>query len=169
MLKHRNRAVTVEDFENLAFQAFRGIAKVKCLSDTNDQGQFETGWVTVLIVPESNELPPKPSVQLKRLVEKYLRDRAANVLLCPNHIIVTGPVYVEVSVHATLLATAMDVVPLVEQEAMKKLRDFLHPLTGGFTSRGWEFGSLPCISDFFALLEEIDGLDHVEKLTMTIQ
>lgn len=167
-IKNRNRAVTVEDYENLALQASRGIARAKCLPDFNDAGLFETGWVTILIVPGSNEIRPTPSRELKRRVENYLRERAVNVVVSPRYLMVRGPVFIEISVNATLIAASYDTVPIVEQKAFEKVRDFLHPLTGGQDSIGWDFGRLPCLSDIFNLLESINGMDHVERLSMVI-
>lgn len=168
MLKHRHRAVAAEDFERLAHLASRSIARVKCLPNFNDQGQAKTGWVTVIIVPQSTDPQPKPDPLLKQQVEIYLRDRTANVVTAPRHLVVISPVYVEVSITTTLIATALETVPLVEKAAIEQLNTFLHPLLGSDTGMGWNFGQLPCLSDFYGLLEAIAGLDHVQALTMTL-
>jgi predicted phage baseplate assembly protein len=168
MLKHRHRAVAAEDFERLAHLASRSIARVKCLPNFNDEGQSKTGWVTVIIVPQSTDPQPKPDPLLKQQVEIYLRDRTANVITAPRHLVVISPVYVEVSITTTLIATALETVPLVEKAAIEQLNTFLHPLLGSETGMGWDFGQLPCLSDFYGLLEAIAGLDHVQALTMTL-
>jgi hypothetical protein len=169
MIKNRGRAVTAEDFEWLTREASQAIARVKCLPTFNDQGTFETNWVTVIIVPESTEPRPMPTPQLRTRVEQYLRERSANVTVFPTHIQVTGPTYIEVNVTADLFPLTIDLAPSVETEALNQLAQFLHPLTGGYEGSGWEFGRLPCLSDFYALLEDITGVDHVENLSMTLQ
>ena len=168
-IKHRDRAVTVEDFEWLTREASQAIARVKVLPTFNDQGEVETGWVTVIIVPESQEVRPLPSPQLRARVEQYLRQRAANLVAFPRRIQVTGPTYVEVNVEAELVPTQIERAPEVETAALQRLPQFLHPLTGGYFNRGWEFGRLPCLSDFYTLLEDIDGVDHVANLSMTLR
>lgn len=169
MIRTRNRAVTAADYEQLTLQSSRGIAKVKCLPNFNDKGELETGWVTMIIVPQSSEMKPVPTAQLRQQVEAYLRDRAANVVAPPRHIKVFGPLYAEVAISARIVASSFDAMPTVEQEANRKLRAFLHPLTGGKEGRGWEYGKLPCLSDFYALFEADRKVDHVEALTMTIR
>ena len=67
------------------------------------------------------------------------------------------------------LELAAEQAPQVEATALQVLRQFLHPLTGGYLNRGWEFGRLPCLSDFYTLLEDIDGVDHVDNLMMTLR
>jgi hypothetical protein len=168
-IKNRGRAVTAEDFEWLAREASQAIARVKVLPTFNDQGTFETGWVTVIIVPESRDPRPFPSPPLRAEVEQYLRDRAANLVAFPRHVQVTGPTYVAVNVQAELVLTQIEQAPQVEATALQRLRQFLHPLTGGYLNTGWEFGRLPCLSDFYTLLEDIDGVDHVDTLLMTLR
>ncbi|UVI27388.1 putative baseplate assembly protein [Paenibacillus spongiae] len=168
MIRTRNRAVTAADYEQLTLQASRGIAKAKCLPNFNDKGERETGWVTVLIVPRSSETKPVPSHQLRQQVEESLRSRAANIAAAPRHIKVFGPVYAEVSISARLIASTFDAMPTVETEAYRKLTAYLHPLTGGKDGRGWDFGNLPCLSEFYSLLEADRNVDHVEELVMTI-
>ncbi|OPX86524.1 MAG: Baseplate J-like protein [Pelotomaculum sp. PtaB.Bin104] len=169
MLRHQNRAVTLEDFEWLAREASRNIARVKCLPNIDDQGEQQSGWVTVVIVPESKAAKPKPSLRLKKQVEKRLQEQTANVIAFPRHLRVIGPDYQEISVSATVIAITIDIVPVVENRALQALNAVLHPLTGGSEGRGWEFGRFPQPSDLYALLEGIEGVDHVEALSITIR
>ena len=81
---------------------------------------------------------------------------------------VSGPAYVEVTVNADIYAESIDLAPQVEAAAVAALEAFLHPLTGGYAESGWEFGRLPCLSDFYGLLEAVPGMDHVENLRMTL-
>ncbi|HEX8745877.1 MAG TPA: putative baseplate assembly protein [Pyrinomonadaceae bacterium] len=169
MIKHRGRAITAEDFEWLAREASRVVSRVKCLPTFNDEGKYQTGWVTVIIVPKSTDARPVPSPQLRQRVEKYLSERAPSVVSFPKRVRVSAPVYVEVRLTVDIYPVTMDVAPVVESEALGSLQRFLHPLTGGYENRGWEFGRLPCLSDFYALLEAVAGVDHIENLVMTLQ
>jgi predicted phage baseplate assembly protein len=168
-IKNRGRAVTAEDFEWITREASQAIARVKVLPTFNDRREYETGWVTIIIVPESQDVRPTPSPQLRRRVAAYLRERAGNIITFPEHLHVTGPTYVEVRVAAELFPISPDRAPNVATAALERLRRFLHPLTGGYQGRGWEFGRLPCLSDFYALFEGLDGVDHADRLTITLQ
>jgi uncharacterized phage protein gp47/JayE len=167
-IRHRGRAVTAEDFEQLALEASQAVARVKALPTFNDRGEYETNWVTVIIVPGSADARPAPSPQLRSRVEQYLRERAAGSVVFPKQLKVSGPAYVEVTVNADIYAESIDLAPQVEADAVAELEAFLHPLTGGYTQSGWEFGRLPCLSDFYALLEAVPGMDHIENLRMTL-
>jgi len=168
LLKHRDRAVTLDDFEQLAFQASGSIARVRCLPNTDDRRETKEGRVTVIIIPRTMEERPRLSLQLKQQVEKYLRQRAAYPLVDADYLRVIGPVYAEVSVNARAAAVAIEDVPVVEKECVSRLKAFLNPLTGGYEQGGWEFGKVPSVSDFYAFLEKIEGVDHVMALTIKL-
>lgn len=163
-ISHRNRAVTVDDFEWLAREASRKLAKVRCLPNTNNRMEKETGWVSVIIVPDSPEDEPSPSLELKRKVRKYLEEHCANTISFPDHIHVTGPSYVKVGVSVDVFIISIDAAGEVEREVNKKLRVFFHPLTGGPEGNGWDFGRDVSVSDVYALIEKIKDVDHVENL-----
>ncbi len=166
-ISHRNRAVTLEDFEWLAKEASRKVLKARCLPNTNKKKNRETGWVTVIIVPDSKENKPYPTLALKRIVRKYLEKHSSNTLSSQGHIYVEGPLYREISVSVYLYVTSIDVASKVEREAIEKLNGFFHPLTGGPEGKGWEFGRDASVSDIYVLLEDIEGLDHVENLSLS--
>ncbi len=168
-IKNRAHAVAREDFEWIALEASRKVARTKCIPNLDKECKFKPGWVTLIIVPQSSEKRPVPSVGLKAMVMKYIEERCAGVLTASRQFVVRGPDYLGVSISATLITGTIDMIPVIERDARLKVTEFLHPLTGGDMGDGWEFGRLPCLSDFYQILEGIDGVDHVEGLSMEIK
>lgn len=168
ILKHRNRAVTPGDFEWLVRQASQNVARVKCLPNYNMKDKRETGSVTVVIVPEGGSDGRIVFPELKQQVEKYLLERAANLVAFQEKIRIIEPAYLEISVYAVLVVNDLDTVTITEKEAVDRLNEFLHPLNGHFNGKGWEIGQHPHVSVFFALLKSIGAVNHVEKVSMTV-
>jgi hypothetical protein len=181
-ISHLDRAVSVEDFEELAYEASRQVAKVRCLATTNltlsgvgkpdpcDPGQLheaveERGRVSLIIVPDSNEPRPCPSLELRRSVKDYLRERAPTSLAGDERIVVRPPDYVTVGVEADIFVTTLERAAAAESNARNKLTDFLHPVSGGPDGTGWDFGRSISKSDVFAVLERIPDIDRVENLS----
>lgn len=164
MISHRNRAVTFEDFEWLAKKASRKVVKARCLQNTNKERKRENGWVTVIILPADKTPEPVPSLELKRNVRQYLEEHCATTLASVKHVNVDSPSYVEISVSADVFVESIDVASIVERDVRDKLDEFFHPLTGGPEGKGWDFGRDVPASDIYALLEDIDGVDHLENL-----
>ena len=183
-ISHRGRAVSTTDFEELACQASRQVAKARCLAITNlvsggpqrcdpcdsrqrHEARPARGWVSLIIVPQSADPLPCPSLQLRRVVAAYLRDRAPGLVASGARIVVRPPDYVMVSVTAGIRVVSIDQVAQVESEARDALETLLHPLRGGADGTGWEFGRPLSKSDVFAVLERVRNLDRVESLTFS--
>lgn len=160
LLKHRGRAVTQEDFEALAREADPGLALARALPITNARGQRELGAITVIIVPASDEPQPRPSADLVEQVRAYLAARAAETIF--SRVAVIGPDYVAVSVQAKIVVSAGHLPNTVAQVVASHLANFFHPLTGN-TGRGFSFRARLHISEIYAFIESIDGVEAVES------
>jgi predicted flap endonuclease-1-like 5' DNA nuclease len=169
VLKHRGRAVTPSDYEWLAREASSSVVRVRCLPRRDDRGEIQPGWVTLVIVPQGDEARPSPSPALKAQVRAYVGARAPRVVSGLDRLVVAGPVYVHVSVSVDLIAASPDVAARLEGEGRARLAAFLHPLTGGPEGTGWSFGQIPSLSDIEALLQQIDGVDHLDRLSVQVE
>ncbi|HET9531902.1 MAG TPA: baseplate J/gp47 family protein, partial [Blastocatellia bacterium] len=165
-VSHRFRAVTTDDFERLAKEASREVRKARCLPNRNASGRSEVGWTSVIVVPDSKDAQPVPSLELRRAVHRYLAARSDASLVAQDHIFVGPPIYVPVSVGVTVFAKSLDVVGAAELKVREKLAQFLHPLTGGPAGEGWDFGRDLAASDLYSLLEEIEEVDHIGPLSL---
>jgi predicted phage baseplate assembly protein len=169
-LRHRDRAVTEEDYEDLARLASPAVARTRCVPlknlaiDPLGQGSVLPGTVSVILVPRSTEAKPVPSLELIHRVQTYLQDHA----IATAEIVVVGPLYVGVNVTADIGLTSLDAASTAEPAIDRALQQFLHPLNGGSDGSGWDFGREPHTSDLYALLETIPGVDHVRSLQMTL-
>ena len=50
----------------------------------------------------------------------------------------------------------------VEGRALRALEAFFHPLYGGEFGAGWSFGRDVQLSEVFAVLQRVEGVDYVE-------
>ncbi len=166
-LKNRERAASTEDFESLARNASRKIVRAKCLPNTDESGEHAPGWVTVLVVPDSQQADEEPARLLIKIVEDYLLEHSANLVSAANRIHVAGARYVKIVVEPTLVPVNLEAAARVESEALTRLERFIHPITGGPDQSGWEFGKKICRAEIFALLEGIADVDHVKDLKIS--
>jgi predicted phage baseplate assembly protein len=167
-IRHRGRAVTLEDYEDLARLASPAVALAKCvplrnlIDDPLDAKPIVPGAVSVIIVPRSTEAKPLPSLELINRVQDYLETNG----IPTTSVYVVGPLYVRVEVTAEIALVSLEGASAVEQAVYQKLASFLHPLTGGLDGTGWDFGRAPHKSDLYALIEAVPGVDHVRSLTV---
>lgn len=157
LIRHRKRAVTEEDFERLAREASNSIARTRCVTEGNR--------LKIIIIPDGTEDMPVPSQRLLEKVKKSLFRDGLNTISY-EAINVLGPAYTKVEVTADVVPESIDRAVPLEKEILERLKGFFHPLTGGYEERGWEFGRDVHISDVYALLGGIQGVDHVENLML---
>ena len=168
-IRDRDRAVTPADFERLAAESSRLIARARCLPGMDERGDNAPGWITVLIVPSSAAAAPEPETGLLNVVEDTLSAHAPASLLAREQLVVRGPSYVGVGVDARIVVTPESSLGIVEDRVVDRTEAFLHPLTGGFEGDGWPFGKLPSRSDIYAMLEQVDGVDYVDSLVLSFE
>jgi predicted phage baseplate assembly protein len=169
-IRHRHRAVTPEDYEDLAHVASADIARALCVpnrdlvADPFDQMPELLGNVSVIIVPSSNDPRPRPSVELVRRVQQFLSAS------CPATatVKVIGPLYLRVDVQVEIGLASLDAAGTAAPKVQSALAGFLHPLTGGPDGNGWAFGREPHRSDIYDVIEQVPEVDHIRALTVAI-
>ncbi|GAB3023304.1 putative baseplate assembly protein [Natronobiforma cellulositropha] len=168
-LRDRGKPVTEDDFERIARSASRELATVSCKSGMDETGAHRPGYVTLLIVPETDQPKPIPSVDLTKRVEETMRERAPAVVVGEgrSRLTVRGPTYVETSVEATVEIKSAESVTDVKEQIEAELAAFIHPLSGGPEGDGWEIGSVPAPSVFAAHVEQLETVNRVERISVT--
>jgi len=164
-LRHRDRAVTPEDYEDLALLASTEVARALCvpLLDLQDDPLRATpapGAVSLVVVPRTGDAKPLPALELLARVGAYLGSR----IPATASLSVVGPLYIRVDVAAEIALTVPEGAGAVERAVRARLEAFLHPLSGGLAQAGWDFGRAPHRSDLYALIEAVPGVDHVRFL-----
>jgi hypothetical protein len=167
-LKHRDRAVTSEDYEWLAREAYPNISKVKCLPNVNVRLEREAGCMTVVVLPKGEGQTGAAFQEIKNQVESYLYARAPHGICFPGKIGVIEPAYLEVGVQVVLAVKSMDEAIQAETDALERMERFLHPLHGGFDGRGWDIGKALHASMFYALFKSIGSIHHVIRLSLSV-
>ena len=165
-IRHNYRAVTIEDFEDVAILAAPEIARAKCvpLLDLIENPLLAEGAtpgkLSVIIVPRSTAPKPLPSLELIRRAQEHLDAHSTPTA----RVRVTGPLYLRVEVEVDVAVVRFEAAGAVEHAIRQRLAAFLHPLTGGLDGKGWEFGRAPQLSDLYALIEAAPGVDHIVRL-----
>ena len=163
-VRHGGRGISAEDLEWLARDARPEVARARCLALTGPAGHAQRGWVTLLIVPFSQEAQPQPSAETMRLVRDYVAARGPATI--SSRIRVTGAQYTRVGVRAHIVPRQADQAAAIEARLRENLNRFLHPLTGGVDGEGWEFGQAPRLSQIARVIEETVGVDYATEVML---
>lgn len=164
-LRTRDRAITAEDYEQLAKRAAPDIARVRCIPAT---GPGEAGGVRVLVVPAA--IPDKeqrltfedlvPDGEMLAEVASYLDARrpvGARVLVEP-------PFYRGVTVVAQLTARPRMSREVLKRDALRALYGYFDPIRGGPDGEGWPFGRPVHAGEVHAVLQQLRGTEIVDEV-----
>lgn len=167
MLRTRDRAVTVEDFEALALEAGSGaIARSLCLSPTRKD---QAGTVRLLLVPKPDTqsiergygIDPAALSLSPTLIDRvtaYLDERR----LLGVEVQCRQPEYLGVAVQTEVAVEPEYQNPTAAQQILFSMQvalyRFLNPITGGPTGNGWPFGRPLYPSDIVTLLQNTPGV-----------
>ncbi|HEY9735279.1 MAG TPA: putative baseplate assembly protein [Trichocoleus sp.] len=167
LLRTRNRAVTVEDFEYLALQGGQGaVARAHCLPPD------QPGVMKLVLIPHVNldllqqgqGLAPErfaltPSLQ--RQVLEFLDKRR----LLGTQIQCQEPDFVGVTVQTEIALDPTWRDPEAQTQILRRLQtmlyQFLNPITGGRNQQGWLLGQVLYQSDIVSLLQSSPGIRYL--------
>ena len=174
-MRAQYRAVTAEDFENLALGMGREVARVKCLAPGVAGSSLPPGMVELLAVPavadavlagdlSRLQLSEALSVRLQRHLDEYR--------LLTTTVRVREPVYVGVQVHAEIVVSDYARPEVVVGRVAEVLNHYLSPLAAanGKTLpegvvegvwEGWPFGRSLYVAELFSVIQQVPGVKHV--------
>jgi predicted phage baseplate assembly protein len=170
-IKSRDRAITASDYEFLAKEASRRVARARCIQvriDGTTGSSVPPGTVELLIVPL---VPPdhartiealQPPPDLLEEVKEYLDDRR----LLGTQLVVDGPAYVGVSVEATILVQRHRNSDEVRAAVAARIREYLDPLLGGPNAVGWPFGRDLYLSEMQSVVQAVPGVEYAQDVTL---
>jgi predicted phage baseplate assembly protein len=167
LMRTLGRAVTAEDYEQLAKQAAPEAARVRAVPAISDE---EGGGVRVLIVPavaddEDGRLSFEqlvPSAETLSNIAAYLDSRRT----IGTRVIVEPPAYQGVTVVAMLRARPWADPNRLQRTATDALYAYLHPISGGLDGMGWDFGRPVHMGEVYALLQRLPGTEFVEDVRL---
>ncbi len=164
LLRTRGRAVTAEDYEQLAREAAPEVARVRCAltgEGTNDAA------VRVLVVPAAPEgdlgqlriedLVPDDRTLAR--VAAYLDERR----VIGTRVVVEPPLYQGVTVVARLVGRERVSAKQLHDDALAALYGYFSPIRGGPDGTGWPFGRSVRAGEVYGVLQRVRGVELVEE------
>ncbi len=163
LLRSRGRAVTAEDFEELAKEAAPEAARIRCVPAGGDGP--EAGAVRMLVVPnvasEAGRLPFERLVPPQHLLER-IADALDRKRLVGTRLSVEPPVYQGITVVARIRARPGASGARVQEQALAALFRYFHPIEGGPDANGWPFGRPVLLGEVSAVLQRVTGVELVD-------
>jgi predicted phage baseplate assembly protein len=163
LLRRRDRAVTPSDFESFV-KAVGGIAGARALPSFHPdfRGLSVPGAITVVIVPDNEDTPPKPSGDLLRAICSMLDEKR----LLTTEVFVKGPEYQEIRAEVRVSANPYASFDTVSLGVVNAINAVLDPRARAFgedlypTSLHGEILDVPDVVGVLTLNLYVDGRRH---------
>jgi hypothetical protein len=156
-LRHRGRAVTARDLEDLALQSSPKIAQARCF----------VRLCNVKLVIAMQGATPTPSAAQVRELRSLLLAAAPAALGVDQTLSIHGPDIRVLRVGLRLTITNLDFSGEVSRDAKQRVKDLFDTATGGIAKDGWQLGQNPDPSDIAYVLSDVARLEGIEKLDLT--
>ncbi|MCA9528137.1 MAG: baseplate J/gp47 family protein, partial [Myxococcales bacterium] len=102
------------------------------------------------------------STELLRRVKHFLDERR----LLTSKVHVVKPRYAEISITVEIIRTNSGSSEQTRRAVEERLRRFLNPLVGGRGGEGWAFGRDVLKLDLYHVIEDVEGVDVVHRITL---
>ena len=167
LLRSRGRAVTAEDFEELARDAASGAVRVKCVPELG-----VAAGVRVLVVPRvaGDEVGRIERADLNA-PEQVLRQIWLALDACRlvgTRMLVQPPDYVGLTIVVRLSARPGFDAAEVRTSVLRALYRLFDPLVGGPEGTGWPFGRSVQSHEVYATLSRVAGVDMSRKVDLVL-
>jgi predicted phage baseplate assembly protein len=186
IVRAQQRAVTADDFESLARQSTRAVARVKCVGAgdlTGTPGSPQSplgdglppGMVELLVVPAAFDalaLGDLSALSLSQSLRSTVSSYLNRYRLLTTTVSIREPRYLGIAVHAQIVPSevhapagvvdrvrqwlALHLSPLAIETEDQRLEEIIGP-----EWEGWPFGRDLYVSDLFSLIQQVPGVKHV--------
>ena len=174
-LKHKGRALMLNDYEKIVLEAFPKIYKTKCISHTLGLSAntfrrdlaIAPGHVVIAVIPDlvklkaGNELEPKAPLSLLEKIETHLRKKTSPFA----NLRVMNPRYESVNVHIKARLYQGKDINFYGQKLKEDITFFLAPWFLGDTEK-LAFGEEILFSDIVGFIEQLDYVDFIADLCL---
>ena len=173
-LRHKQRTVSIWDYEHLVLQEFPGLYKIKCLNhtrlDTSPGGRLHElapGYVTVVVVPDLrnahaiNPLEPKVDLNTLAAVKDFVQRHAGQLV----GVQVVNPAYERVRLRFQVEFGSSYPFATYRKQLQQDLTAYLSPWAFD-SSAEIPFGGTLTKSTVLTFIERRPYVDFVTELTM---
>ncbi|NIM94246.1 MAG: putative baseplate assembly protein [Anaerolineales bacterium] len=171
------RAVTAQDFENIAQYSSQAIGRAKAVTKAALWKYAEPGTVEVLLVPYLSEvemeygrvtasmLQARETEDLRSRIQTVLDERRPLGTIC----LVNWAHYKTVRVNARVAIVPEEDREAVRQRVVRRIYQTLNPLPIGINSTGWPFGQALRAFDIYDAVVKEPGVRWADRIQLIVE
>lgn len=155
-LRHRERALTARDVEDLALAGFPDIAQARCFP--------RQGCIRLVVVMRGAD--PVPTAARRRELHRTLLPLASPLLGTNGALRIAGPTVRRLRVDLQLGVSSLDDAGTVARAARSAIAALFDTATGGVDGTGWPLGAAPAEADVAFALAHVPRLAGIASVSL---
>ncbi len=161
-----DRVVSISDFENAICFNDRNIYRVKCLPHINEQSEDEIGIISVAVLPREFMKGYEKFQGIKNKIWQFVDEKAPMTLANSSRLRIFEVNYVETSVSLEVAIDDFNSYQSVYKGIEDKLKEFLNPISGNFSRKGWGIGEFPRKELIYNYIKALPGLKWIKSINV---
>jgi hypothetical protein len=154
-LRHRERALTLQDFEDIALESSPWIAQARAF-------QLSRGRVQVTVVMRGYPLPTLSQI---RELRRYFISKAPDAVAQQGALTISPPNLRELRIKLNLDVESLDNAADVSVAVKQRLASLFDTATGNLTHDGWPLGLSPSEDVIASAIGSVPGLASITDIT----
>jgi hypothetical protein len=155
-LRHRDRAVTAADIEDLALQSSPDIVQARAF--------VRRGFIRLVIVMAGKN--PQPNGSQIRELRRLLLASAPASLSAPGALLIEGPTLRTLRIELELRIDRLDFAGDVSAFVKTQVASFFDTVSGGADDDGWAMGLTPNEGDIALALIDVPHLESIREVKL---
>ena len=163
-LRHRGRAVTAADFEDIVVHGVRNLLQVRCFPGRDEKGERMPGHITLAVLPEMEE--ERHFEHMKERIYQCLLPHIDWRIYEEGRLHIVKPQWVSMRLYMTVVAKGSSRQFPLREKLIQKINTFLDPVTGNFDGTGWKIGVLPSVLQIENLCSQVEEILYVKHISL---
>lgn len=161
-----NRLVSLSDFEDSISFNDRNIYKVKCLSHIDANSKQCIGVTSIAVLPVNYMQGYEKFQGIKNRIWEFIDEKAPVTLSRSSKIRIFEVGYIEISVGLDIVINDFNSYQGVYKGIRTRLEEFLNPVNGNFSRRGWDIGKLPRKEFIYNYIKIVKNIRWIKKINI---
>lgn len=161
--RHRRRAVTAGDYEDIVCSQVRNVLQVRCFPGRDAAGKQAPGHITLVVLPPKGE---RQFAGMKKNIYDCLASCIDERILEEERLHIVLPQWVSVQVNITLMPGPGVRSHVLKEKLTQWMNTFLDPVAGNFDKKGWRIGTLPSCVQMENACEQMEEIVYVKRISM---
>ncbi len=163
-LRHRERAVTAKDFEDIIYGGVRNISQIRCFPGRDGSGNKAPGHITLAVLAAHAQQGDFEYVE--RAILRCLKPHMDWHLHEEGRLHIVEPEWVTMKFYITAFVDETVRPGQCREAIRRRISSFLDPVTGNFDGKGWRIGELPTVMQIENLCEQMKEVLYIKNISL---